>query len=99
MAVIVAILLVVLVAKCVRGLSTAARVRRASSPPRTSSGNLVQEETEKLLGRTAIRAAYAPVLEEARDFAVQRHPGLTVIAEMADGSPADVLRARAPGTG
>ncbi|WP_127361126.1 universal stress protein [Actinacidiphila soli] len=46
----------------------------------------------------AIRAAYAPVLEEARDFAVQRHPGLTVVAELANGSPADVLRARAPGS-
>ncbi|MGW3247413.1 universal stress protein [Streptomyces sp. NPDC001070] len=46
----------------------------------------------------AVRAAYAAVLEEARDFAVQRHPGLTVVAELADGSPADVLRARAPGS-
>ncbi|MFJ9012679.1 universal stress protein [Streptomyces canus] len=43
-----------------------------------------------------VRAAYASVLEEARDFAVERHPGLTVVAELADGSPADVLRARAP---
>jgi nucleotide-binding universal stress UspA family protein len=44
----------------------------------------------------AVRAAYASVLEEARDFAVERHPGLTLVAELADGSPADVLRARAP---
>lgn len=42
-----------------------------------------------------VRAAYAPVLEDARDVAVGRHPGLTVVAELADGSPADVLRARA----
>ncbi|MFI6495212.1 universal stress protein [Streptomyces sp. NPDC050564] len=46
----------------------------------------------------AIRAAYAPVLEDARDFAVQRHPELMVVAELANGSPADVLRARAPGS-
>ncbi|MFC8245887.1 universal stress protein [Streptomyces chartreusis] len=45
-----------------------------------------------------VRAEYASVLEEARDFAVGRHPGLTVAAELADGSPADVLRARAPGS-
>ncbi|WP_329190718.1 universal stress protein [Actinacidiphila glaucinigra] len=46
----------------------------------------------------AVRATHAPVLEEARDFAVERHPGLTVVAELADGSPLDVLRARAPGS-
>ncbi|WP_406481139.1 universal stress protein [Streptomyces sp. NBC_01615] len=46
----------------------------------------------------AIRAAYAPVLEDARDFAVQRHPGLRVVADLAIGSPADVLRDRAPGS-
>jgi nucleotide-binding universal stress UspA family protein len=46
----------------------------------------------------AVRAACAPVLEDARDFAVGRHPGLTVVAELADGSAADVLRARAPGS-
>lgn len=46
----------------------------------------------------AVRTVYATVLEEARDFAVGRHPGLTVVAELADGSPADVLRARAPGS-
>ncbi|MCX4673007.1 universal stress protein [Streptomyces sp. NBC_01381] len=45
-----------------------------------------------------IRAAYAPVLEEARDFAVQRHPGLRVAAELAGGSPVAVLRARVPGS-
>ena len=46
----------------------------------------------------AIRTVYATVLEEARDFAVGRHPELTVVAELADGSPVDVLRARAPGS-
>ncbi|WP_329320618.1 universal stress protein [Streptomyces sp. NBC_01262] len=46
----------------------------------------------------AIRAVYAPVLQEARDFAVHRHPELTVVAELADGSPADVLRARSSGS-
>jgi nucleotide-binding universal stress UspA family protein len=46
----------------------------------------------------AIRTVYATVLEEARDFAVGRQPGLTVVAELADGSPPDVLRARAPGS-
>ncbi|MER6411274.1 universal stress protein [Streptomyces humidus] len=46
----------------------------------------------------AVRTVYATVLEEARDFAVGRHPGLTVLAELADGSPADVLWARAPGS-
>ncbi|MDQ0957149.1 hypothetical protein QFZ66_001027 [Streptomyces sp. B4I13] len=34
----------------------------------------------------AIRTVYATVLEEARDFAVGRHPELTVVAELADGS-------------
>ncbi len=46
----------------------------------------------------AARTAYAAVLEEERDFAIERHPGLTVVAELADGAPADVLRARAPGS-
>ncbi|MEU2602509.1 universal stress protein [Streptomyces hirsutus] len=44
----------------------------------------------------AQRAAHAAVLQEARDYAVGRQPGLTVVAELADGSPVDVLRARAP---
>lgn len=46
----------------------------------------------------AVRAAYAPVLEDAREFAVGRHPGLTVVGELAEGSPVDVLRARAAGS-
>ncbi|MFI7296426.1 universal stress protein [Streptomyces sp. NPDC050121] len=46
----------------------------------------------------AVRTVYASVLEEARDFAVGRHPGLTLVAELADGPAADVLRARAPGS-
>ncbi|MGW3247412.1 hypothetical protein [Streptomyces sp. NPDC001070] len=52
--VIVVILLAMLVATRVRGLVTAARVRRSSSPARTGSGPLLREEVEKLLvaGRT-----------------------------------------------
>ncbi|MET8809422.1 universal stress protein [Streptomyces sp. NPDC004546] len=46
----------------------------------------------------AIRTAHATVLEEARDFVAGRHPRLSAAAELADGAPAAVLRARAPGS-
>ncbi|MFI1564916.1 universal stress protein [Streptomyces sp. NPDC020490] len=49
-------------------------------------------------GGPAAPAAVAALLEEAREAAVARHPGLTVVCEPADGSAVDALRALAPGS-